>query len=1176
MIIKKLELHGFKSFSERTRLVFHPGITAVIGPNGTGKSNIVDALLWVLRGRRLKALRGDRSGDVIFNGNAKKPPLSMGEVSLVLGDEKRTDGEDLVVSHRVFRSGENEYRLNGKLVRLRDIQDTLWKNAIGETEYFVIEQGSVGGFLTSKPAEKRLLLEEAAGTAFYKEKKRLTQNKLDNSEQNLIRLEDIIIEVEKSVNTLKRQAGAAVRYRKLRESIRELTLALFRERISEMEKSQEVISKRYRESLERENGLISRTRVEEKNLSDLRKEIWSFEKELKNRQEQLYALKSRHSRQEAELEREEKRIDFFTDKQKSAEAGRKELIEEHASIERERKQTGLSLDTCEKSLSAKKRLLEKAEQADEASRNTLEEKRRSLEEIRGGYLRKLSEQTEIKNETTRQETEIELIVRQTEKTGEEIEVERKRRDEIDKRLERARTEQTEVENQREALSGSLDNDRSAREKNAEDLKRLLDRRAELENRRNESRHHLNALEKMLDRERPAQGGDGLPGVLGLFADRIDSSPDHAPLIDVFYKDETRSTLIHARDLLSAASERRLKGHFLLLHAGSGRKPPSGLISDTRALGFLKSHLRPDDKVGNNLAPLNDAVIVKDLRSAVELWMKYSEYNFVTLQGDVLMASGLLKPGQKKEGLFTLKQEVRTLKKDLAETEKKLSPVATEIEQRTERQEKLKLQIRSRAEQLAGLDKMHADLERELAFGSSEKERIQARIRQLEQELENLSRDKLSTAERLAAQSSRFQKLEADQARLQQAVASQERDIDRMRREGEGERRRLFELRSEINVFKEKISGLQRQRDQFDKREQALAHRLKSLEHDIHGAQVEKSGVEARIGELKQQILSQSKEIEAGQNDLTRDESRMTVQQSRQDKIEALLNRVREEMEAAKDERVKWEIRKAERERDLVNLEESSWQELKKTLAEVKQEVEPCDFEIEETERRLEEARDQLSRFKAVNLMAEEEYQGQKERFDFLMKEKNDLVDSIASTREAIRKIDQESRQQFLKALTAVNRNFQEIFAILFKGGTAQVKLSDENQPLESGIDIIAQPPGKKVQSITLLSGGEKSLTSLAFFFALFRYKPAPFCILDEVDAALDEANLTRFLTLMKAIKHQTQFIIVTHNFKSMEVADYIYGTTMAEPNITSVYSVRMEEGGLKKLAAEPGAPGFRG
>ena len=277
--------------------------------------------------------------------------------------------------------------------------------------------------------------------------------------------------------------------------------------------------------------------------------------------------------------------------------------------------------------------------------------------------------------------------------------------------------------------------------------------------------------------------------------------------------------------------------------------------------------------------------------------------------------------------------------------------------------------------------------------------------------------------------------------------------------------------------------------------------------------------------------------------------------------EEALAGLRDEYERKKDERMKWEVRKAEIDRDLVNLEEACWQELKKSLAEVK--TDPADVEPPEgdIEAALEEAQEKIQRIGAVNLMAEEEYLAQKERHDFLVQQRTDLRDSIAQTKEAIRQIDEESRSRFLTALADVNRYFQELFVALFKGGAAEVKLLDENDPLESGIEVVAQPPGKKVQNMGLLSGGEKSLTSLAFLFALFRYKPTPFCILDEVDAALDETNLLRFLDLMKAIKSDTQFIIITHNYRTMEVADYIYGTTMEEPNVTKVFSMKLEKRG---------------
>ena len=295
--------------------------------------------------------------------------------------------------------------------------------------------------------------------------------------------------------------------------------------------------------------------------------------------------------------------------------------------------------------------------------------------------------------------------------------------------------------------------------------------------------------------------------------------------------------------------------------------------------------------------------------------------------------------------------------------------------------------------------------------------------------------------------------------------------------------------------------------------------------------------------------------------LTQSEVHFKKIQKEQQGLEETIGNLREKYESQKEERVKWEVKKAERDRDLANLEESCWQELKKSLKEVKEGIPEETISEADIEEKLEEAKENLQKFKAVNLMAEEEYLTQKKRFDFLTEQRADLRESIDSTKEAIKKIDQEGKIQFLKAFHEVNKHFQEVFSLLFKGGAAGIKLTDESSPLESGIEIIAQPPGKKVQSLRLLSGGEQCLTSLAFLFALFRYKPTPFCVLDEVDAALDDVNLAKFLELMKKIKSQTQFIIITHNFKTMEVADYIYGTTMAEPNITTIYSVQLEKKG---------------
>jgi chromosome segregation protein len=420
-------------------------------------------------------------------------------------------------------------------------------------------------------------------------------------------------------------------------------------------------------------------------------------------------------------------------------------------------------------------------------------------------------------------------------------------------------------------------------------------------------------------------------------------------------------------------------------------------------------------------------------------------------------------------------------------------------------------------------------------------------------------DKRVFTEKLEFHSKIILDLEEQEAALKNRAEAEEKELGLHQEKTNQEAKSLQELRGAADVLQEKIRSLQAQVKNLGSRKETTTTKIKSLQEEVRNSEEEEARLRALIVELGEKVKTQEeektqREILLGQNEVRLDELQQGLAGA-----ESAHKKVREEYEAQKDERMKREIRKAEIDRDLVNLEETCWQELKKTLQELKTETPAPEAPEGDIETELEDAKEKLLKYGSVNLMAEEEYLAQKERYDFLIKQKTDLKESIAQTKEAILKIDEESRLRFLAALAEINKNFQDLFAMLFKGGTAELKLLDESDPLESGVDVVAQPPGKKVQNMGLLSGGEKSLTSLAFLFALFRYKPTPFCILDEVDAALDEVNLVRFLDLMKQIKSETQFIIITHNYKTMEVADYIYGTTMEEPNVTKVFSMKLEK-----------------
>jgi len=1153
--IKKLELQGFKSFAERTKILFHPGITAIIGPNGTGKSNIVDGLLWVLGGQRIRAVRGERIDDIIFNGSTKKTPLGMADVTINLANEP----EEMVINHRAYRSGEGEYRLDGKVVRLKDIQDELWRRAIGDKEYFVIEQGSIGQFVTSKPQEKRFLLEAAAGTAFYKDKRRQAENKLEDSEQNLTRLEDIIDEVAHAKNSLQRQAQAATRYRKLRERIRELTGLHFRRKLLQLEKRQAEVADQFLQFLSREKESVAVAGAADKEVQVKRKELWDLEKSLKQEQENLYNLKSTLARMESDSDKESKRIEFFEEKKKRALAAQDELRRELAQLEKETAETADGQVKLSRDLIAKQREMARAELDNKVLRDKIAAFSQSLEVLRQEYVGKISLATEVKNEQAKLDKETELIARQEEKLEERLARERVRLEESLKQLRLFSESQELQETERRAVEAKVAERRAVLEVLRRTLAELQTAAAKLKEQRDGASIHLQALQKIAEAEREHVPGEDLPGALGLLADFIQADAETTPLLDVLWKEEARSRLVHAHDFLSLLENREIKGQFVLLAPAEFPETAPQAAAEPSALGLLKARVRTNEQIGSYLSRLQDAVIVPDLKTAVDLWLRYPDSNYVTLKGDLLASSGLLRLGEQTEGFFSLSQDIKKLEEEVRRLESELMPLTSELEARLKDKQKMEEDLLFHSERLAELENLTRDEDKKRMLIQAEKDKQTGDIGLLEKERSVLRGDKEALAPRLEEVKRKLLGAQGEVEARQKTSEEAENDFAESRRRLAAAEQGFFELKGACDLHQERISGLKRQANSLDQRREAAQAKLRAAEEEVRTGDEEEARLRLHVqefgvkaGQLETERLD--KEARAAQA-----EARVVQYQKDLEELETRFKSKREEQENIKEERVKWEVSRAEIERDLVNLEEVCWQELRKSLQEIRAEIAGEASGGDEVETELEDAKEDLQRYKAVNLMAEEEYLAQKERHDFLVKQRDDLRQSIISTKEAIQKIDEESRSMFLTALDEVNKNFQQVFAILFNGGTAEVKLTEPENPLESGVEIVAQPPGKKVQSMVLLSGGEKSLTSLGFLFALFRYRPAPFCILDEVDAALDDVNLGRFLELMKKVKTETQFIIVTHNYKTMEVADFIYGTTMSEPNVTSVYSMKLEK-----------------
>ncbi len=742
----------------------------------------------------------------------------------------------------------------------------------------------------------------------------------------------------------------------------------------------------------------------------------------------------------------------------------------------------------------------------------------------------------------------------------------------------------------------------------------------LKARRDESAYHLQALRRIDEKAREESRTDDVPGGLGILADLIRTSPENARLFDAFWRDGARSRVVPAEEFLSGVPE-GLRGSYLLVPAAARPAVPAEVLARPGVVGQLKHLIEPDEKLRGRLDGLEDAVIVGHIGDAVRAWIEHPGLNFLTPSGDLLLASGLLKLGQKAEGAVALAAEIRRLEAEVARAEAEAAPLVGEFDERIKAIGSLEADLLGVRDELDRTERVIQDREREHRYGLGDGDKVRLTQAVLGRELENLRGEKDRLGASLRGAEDSLAAHDAEALALKDRIEERERaQAEHVARAAELERR-FFESRNGLDLVQEKINGLGEQLRAAEKRKEAAAAKIELLEADARKSDEDQVRLREEIAVLRENAKALGAGRVEAESGLEATETALEASRKTLEELEAAVGGSRQLEEAAKDERVRHEIHKAEVDRDLVNLDEMCWQELKKTLAELRAESkaageaaasaapagEPeaeempeedaeengeaeaagaletaenaaaeaapkprrlakkwrplAEMTDEDVEKELEESRETIARFKAVNLMAEEEYAEQKQRFEFLTQQRQDLRDSIHSTEEAIRKIDEESKTQFLKALEEVNKNFRDLFMALFKGGHAEVKLLEPDNPLESGVEIIAQPPGKRVQNLSLLSGGEKSLTSLAFLFALFRYRPSPFCFLDEVDAALDDVNLSRFLDLMKTIKHQTQFIIITHNYKTMEVADYIYGTTMAEPNMTRLLSVKLERKG---------------
>ncbi len=1193
--LEKLEMIGFKSFMTRTEFVFNEGITAVVGPNGCGKSNIADALHWVIGEQSVKSLRGDRMEDVIFNGTEGRRPTGMAEVSLHLKNGSDGFDESCVITRRLFRSGESEYLINGHRSRLRDIQETLARMNVGSGLYSIIEQGKVDRALNSRPKERRSMIEEAAGIAIYKTKKRQAEAKLEATQANLSRVNDIISELERQLRSLRRQAARARSFERTVEEIKRLERVFFFHEHTRLDAERRDIETRESTARAAESEGSSRLVRLEAALEEGMRLLEEKDRSWREQRDRLHGLDrsmDHHQREIASARQGVEESDVASRTAREEIAGLSDRLE---SIREEADATRAERLRLADEVSRH----EADHRGAEAERDAIEERITGLEEAlarsRSDLMRLVDDLSETRNRRRWLEDSLARAARQstaleTERSeaGEALTMALQVRGDLQGGASRAEGAAAELGIERDRLQGEQDRLETeiARARSERDDARL----------RQEGREQrLRALDE-IEADKSGSGSREMARSL-LFGEgarsRIVSDAVSVPQRIEAAAEAYLEAYLDAVVVPDGAAA--LGGISALKKAGKGRIaflpedgapiPQVGLPEEVRSdpgyVGRLIDLVEPEDGLRTALAPaLVRALVVTDLETAARLRPRAPFFDYITLEGDVSHTSGLVEGGPRRPDAAGILSRRRLM-----------SDLKVEIDDGAAQSEELELRLREleskrgdTVARVAALQDSVASAERELvalrlklAAAIEEEERTRNRVEALGRESDVTKGERDSLSLEMEEKGRELAGLEKAKEDREKEIEAGHEAVARARASASEAAEKVASARSILSAARERLEAIDSQIARLEESERDMDARIeagRSRDADLTRRRQEAVTREADSIEALKRLSEERTALEAG---VKEGELALAEDKHRSEILAQEARAARADLDARRAER---ETVTLERERivgDLRHLGAGAGAEdpagIEAILAGVTEEERGRDREALAAElSRLKEKRDRMG---PVNMMALEQFREMEERFTFLSTQRADLDSSIASLRETIARINRTSRERFLEAFEKVRGGFNEIFRTLFGGGRADIRLlmeEGDDDVLECGIDIIAQPPGKRLQSVSLMSGGEKALTAIAMLFSIFRFRPSPFCLLDEVDAPLDEINVGRFNRLVKSMIGNTQFVLITHNQRSMESADALYGITMEEPGVSSTISVILE-GSAERTEAISTLPG---
>ena len=1167
--LQTLRLTGFKSFPDEVELTFPGKVSAIIGPNGCGKSNVVDAILWVLGEQSPSLMRLKQMGDVVFSGASTRPAAGAAEVTLILesddGHWSETDGR-LEVRRRVFRTGPSEYRLNGRSVRLKDIFDELAAVGLGTRAYSIIEQGRVGQVLSARPIDRRALLEEAAGITRYKARKHEAELKLEHTRQNLLRLDDVIGEVKRTLRQIKRQAKQAERHQKLETDLKEHLRRLLTIEAHLLDRQRSDITRRRALAQNEVAAAAAALGGSDADLGRARQELETARAETETAREEVATLLGSRERLEAFLERS---ADLLENLRASLDHTRTEsttlkasrgAVGDHIGVARTRHQ---ELQTELDAVAQRVAATAEAHKAADALRAEAEH---NTAQLRQDLLRTISTLTGSRNrlgELERQGDRLEYALGQLDQERERLET---RRGELGKSVREAADRSRAAAQIAEALATRRRELADERARLREEASTAKQETESLGHTLWELRHRLQGVQRELARH--AAAAEHLSGVLpadlmaGQLGDYLHPPADLAPLLDRAWREFLELPVALTTDLspdqLDAVADH--EGRMRLVAAGD---PPTAedLSCPEGTENLLpKAGIEPEH-LGWVARVLPPTFRCDDPERARQIADQNPEAIIVCADG-VLRKGRILEPvtaGGRHPGAL----ELRTTQTELST---QIEDLTTCNEESSERHHQATEILQSRTEDLAGLDADALRAEQERARTATVEDSLTQDLGRVERELESLTEEKERSrtqageiAERHTRLEEEVEGLEQRSHQLEQAVEEAATRLAGRREEAAEALRELDRSRAEERMAAERVEASRAETERLENEAVALEERVGNLSTEAERLMGEQTSTEEEVVRSRTRLAEEQGLLAAARDHERRLAEKAGATAERVGKLEKEVRRRRETHEAERDVLHAIEVEQTRTQGEWQRLRDHAADELTVSLEELlKTEPDPDD-DAETLRAGIESIRTKLERLGPVNLLALKELDELQERSLFLDGQRKDLVEALRALDETIREIDLTCTERFVATFEQVNEVFAETFSTLFGGGTARLDLVDEDDPLESGIDITAQPPGKRNQSVQLLSGGEKALTALSLLLALFRIKPSPFCILDEVDAPLDDANVERFSDLVHAMTEHTQFVLVTHNRRTMARADLLYGVTMEEPGVSKLVSVRIEE-----------------